>query len=305
MKKWGFLLLFLLCLGFAFINKALFFQDKVEIQKYDQNHKDNIDNIDNIENIENIGTPLSIQKKEIAKEQIYQGNLLLINSKYSIRQESVKSDIVNLSKHNELINGYGLLNTNIYLSKGIAQKFSEMINDAVKEGVSHFFINSGYRDFDEQSVLYQEMGADYALPAGYSEHNLGLSLDVGSSLTKMDRAPEGKWLKENAWKYGFILRYPKDKTDVTGIQYEPWHIRYVGFPHSAIMKEKNFALEEYMDFLKEQKSITTTIDHQVYKIFYYPISQNTTIPVPANVQYEISGNNMDGVIVTVYSGKRD
>ncbi|MED1788283.1 MULTISPECIES: VanY-A/VanY-F/VanY-M family D-Ala-D-Ala carboxypeptidase [Brevibacillus] len=299
MKKWGFLLLFLLCLGFAFINKALFFQDKVEIQKYDQNHKDNIDNI------ENIGTPLSIQKKEIAKEQIYQGNLLLINSKYSIRQESVKSDIVNLSKHNELINGYGLLNTNIYLSKGIAQKFSEMINDAVKEGVSHFFINSGYRDFDEQSVLYQEMGADYALPAGYSEHNLGLSLDVGSSLTKMDRAPEGKWLKENAWKYGFILRYPKDKTDVTGIQYEPWHIRYVGFPHSAIMKEKNFALEEYMDFLKEQKSITTTIDHQVYKIFYYPISQNTTIPVPANVQYEISGNNMDGVIVTVYSGKRD
>lgn len=299
MKKWGFLLLFLLCLGFAFINKALFFQDKVEIQKYDQNHKDNIDNI------ENIGTPLSIQKKEIAKEQIYQGNLLLINSKYSIRQESVKSDIVNLSKHNELINGYGLLNTNIYLSKGIAQKFSEMINDAVKEGVSHFFINSGYRDFDEQSVLYQEMGADYALPAGYSEHNLGLSLDVGSSLTKMDRAPEGKWLKENAWKYGFILRYPKDKTDVTGIQYEPWHIRYVGFPHSAIMKEKNFALEEYIDFLKEQKSITTTIDHQVYKIFYYPISQNTTIPVPANVQYEISGNNMDGVIVTVYSGKRD
>ncbi|MCG7319266.1 VanY-A/VanY-F/VanY-M family D-Ala-D-Ala carboxypeptidase [Brevibacillus laterosporus] len=298
MKKWGFLLLFLLCLGFAFINKALFFQDKVEIQKYDQNHKDNIDNI------ENIGTPLSIQKKEIAKEQIYQGNLLLINSKYPIRQESVKSDIVNLSKHNELINGYGLLNTNIYLSKGIAQKFSEMINDAVKEGVSHFFINSGYRDFDEQSVLYQEMGADYALPAGYSEHNLGLSLDVGSSLTKMDRAPEGKWLKENAWKYGFILRYPKDKTDVTGIQYEPWHIRYVGFPHSAIMKEKNFALEEYMDFLKEQKSITTTIDHQVYKIFYYPISQNTTIPVPANVQYEISGNNMDGVIVTVYSGKR-
>nr|WP_063856916.1 D-Ala-D-Ala carboxypeptidase VanY-Pt [Paenibacillus apiarius]AAY52013.1 VanY [Paenibacillus apiarius] len=299
MKKWGFLLLFLLCLGFAFINKALFFQDKVEIQKYDQNHKDNIDNI------ENIGTPLSIQKNEIVKEQIYQGNLLLINSKYPIRQESVKSDIVNLSKHNELINGYGLLNTNIYLSKGIAQKFSEMINDAVKEGVSQFFINSGYRDFDEQSVLYQEMGADYALPAGYSEHNSGLSLDVGSSLTKMERAPEGKWLKENAWKYGFILRYPKDKTDVTGIQYEPWHIRYVGFPHSAIMKEKNFALEEYMDFLKEQKSITTTIDHQVYKIFYYPISQNTTIPVPANGQYEISGNNMDGVIVTVYSGKRD
>ncbi|AYB38198.1 VanY-A/VanY-F/VanY-M family D-Ala-D-Ala carboxypeptidase [Brevibacillus laterosporus] len=297
MKKWGFLLLFLLCLGFAFINKALFFQEKLEIQKYDQNHKDNIDNI------ANIGTPLSIQKKEIAKEQIYQGNLLLINSKYPIRQESVKSDIVNLSKHNELINGYGLLNTNIYLSKGIAQKFSEMINDAVKEGVSQFFINSGYRDFDEQSVLYQEMGADYALPAGYSEHNSGLSLDVGSSLTKMDRAPEGKWLKENAWKYGFILRYPKDKTDVTGIQYEPWHIRYVGLPHSAIMQEMNLALEEYLDYLKEEKSISVSVDGKKYTISYYPISQNETIEVevPVNEEYEISGNNIDGVIVTTFS----
>lgn len=295
MKKWVFLLV-LLCVSYPLVNKAMFFQDKVDIQKYDQNDKDNI---------KNIGFPLSIKKIEIAKEQIYQGNLLLINSKYPIRHESVKSDIVNLSKHKELINGYGLHNTNVYLSKGIAEKFSLMINDALKEGVSQFFINSGYRDFDEQSMLYQEKGANYALPAGYSEHNSGLSLDVGSSITKMDRAPEGKWLKENAWKYGFILRYPKDKTDVTGIQYEPWHIRYVGFPHSAIMKEKNFALEEYMDFLKEQKSITTTIDHQVYKIFYYPISKNTAINVPVNEQYDISGNNIDGVIVTVYSGKRD
>jgi zinc D-Ala-D-Ala carboxypeptidase len=296
MKKWGILLLFLLCIGFAFINKAPFFQDKVEIQINDQIHKGQLDKRGNSE-----GT----QAKTITKEQIYRGHLLLINSKYPVRQESVKSDIVNLSEHNELVKGYRLLDTSIYLPKGIAQKFSEMVNDAVKEGVSHFIINSGYRDFNEQSVLYQEMGDNYALPAGYSEHNSGLSLDVGSSLTKMDRAPEGKWLKENAWKYGFIIRYPKDKTDVTGIQYEPWHIRYVGFPHSAIMKEKNFALEEYMEFLKEQKSITTTIDHQVYKISYHSVSQNTTIPVPANGQYEISGNNMDGVIVTEYSGMRD
>ncbi len=98
------------------------------------------------------------------RRQVYQGNLLLINSKYPVRQESVKSDIVNLSKHDELINGYGLLDSNIYMSKEIAQKFSEMVNDAVKGGVSHFIINSGYRDFDEQSVLYQEMGAEYALP---------------------------------------------------------------------------------------------------------------------------------------------
>ncbi|HBM8856440.1 TPA: M15 family metallopeptidase, partial [Enterococcus faecium] len=156
--------------------------------------------------------------------------------------------------------------------------------------------------FDEQSVLYQEMGAEYALPAGYSEHNSGLSLDVGSSLTKMERAPEGKWIEENAWKYGFILRYPEDKTELTGIQYEPWHIRYVGLPHSAIMKEKNFVLEEYMDYLKEEKTISVSVNGEKYEIFYYPVTKNTTIHVPTNLRYEISGNNIDGVIVTVFPG---
>jgi D-alanyl-D-alanine carboxypeptidase len=117
----------------------------------------------------------------------------------------------------------------------------------------------------------------------------------------MNRAPEGKWLKENSWKYGFILRYPEDKTAITGIKYEPWHFRYVGLPHSAIMQEKDMVLEEYWDFLKEQKTFTTTVDHQTYEISYYPVSQNITIQVPANGRYEISGNNLDGVIVTVQS----
>jgi D-alanyl-D-alanine carboxypeptidase len=174
-----------------------------------------------------------------------------------------------------------------------------MIGAAEKEGVRHFSINSGFRDFDEQNVLYQEMGSDYALPAGHSEHNLGLSLDVGSTQMKMDEAPEGKWLEKNAWKYGFIIRYPKDKTAITGIQYEPWHIRYVGLPHSVIMEENNFSLEEYLDFLKEQKPLSTTIQGEKYEISYYPATKNTTIDVPTNLRYEISGDNMDGVIVTV------
>ncbi|HAQ1659392.1 TPA: VanY-A/VanY-F/VanY-M family D-Ala-D-Ala carboxypeptidase [Enterococcus faecium] len=295
MKKLFFLLLllFLIYLGYDYVNEALFSKEKVEFQNYDQNPK---------EHLENSGTSENTQEKTITEEQVYQGNLLLINSKYPVRQESVKSDIVNLSKHDELINGYGLLDSNIYMSKEIAQKFSEMVNDAVKGGVSHFIINSGYRDFDEQSVLYQEMGAEYALPAGYSEHNSGLSLDVGSSLTKMERAPEGKWIEENAWKYGFILRYPEDKTELTGIQYELWHIRYVGLPHSAIMKEKNFVLEEYMDYLKEEKTISVSVNGEKYEIFYYPVTKNTTIHVPTNLRYEISGNNIDGVIVTVFPG---
>lgn len=296
MKKWGFLLFLVLCLSFAFVGKESSNQDKVEVQKNDKNN--------NVQ-IEKSGTSEGFRTIEITKEQIYQGELLLVNNEYPVHQNSIKSDIVNLFTHHELTQGYVLLDSEIELSEDVAHKFSEMIAAAGKEGVNHFAINSGFRDFDEQSVLYQEMGSDYALPAGYSEHNLGLSLDVGSTQMKMEAAPEGKWIENNAWKYGFILRYPKDKTEVTGIQYEPWHIRYVGLPHSMIMKEKNFALEEYLDFLKEQKSITTTINGEKYEISYYPVSKDITIQVPSNLRYEISGDNMDGVIVTVFPESED
>ncbi|MGM0827653.1 MAG: VanY-A/VanY-F/VanY-M family D-Ala-D-Ala carboxypeptidase [Bacillota bacterium] len=288
MKKWGFLLL-VVCLGLTFVYIKPIFEPKVELQNDDQYENDKADR----RTSENI-------QKEIAEEQIYQGNLLLVNIEYPVHPESIKSDVINLSAHNELTKSYGLLNSEIYLSEDVARKFSEMIAAAKKEGVRNFSITSGFRGFEEQSVLYQEMGSDYAMPAGHSEHNLGLAIDVGSTQMKMANAPEGKWVERNAWKYGFVLRYPKDKTEITGIQHEPWHIRYVGLPHSSIMKEKNFALEEYLDYLKEEKQFSTSINGEKYTITYYPISGSRKIKVPDNNYFEISGNNKDGVIMTVY-----
>ncbi|MCS7461363.1 VanY-A/VanY-F/VanY-M family D-Ala-D-Ala carboxypeptidase [Paenibacillus doosanensis] len=237
---------------------------------------------------------------KVESKQIYQGNLILVNKDYPVHQEGVQSDIVKLSQHKELVQGYGLLDNTIRLSQSVAQRFESMIDAAAKDGVTHFLISSGYRDKKEQDELYREMGADYALPAGYSEHNLGLSLDIGSSQMEMNRAPEGKWLAQHAWAYGFILRYPKDKTEITGIQYEPWHFRYVGLPHSAIMQEKQFTLEQYLDYLKTQKTITATVEGKRYEVSYYPVSRNASIQVPAGRRYELSGNNTDGVIVTVF-----
>ncbi len=195
--------------------------------------------------------------------------------------------------------GYVIFDRNLRSSKDVMKKFLNVVDAAGKESVNHFLISSGYRDFQEQKQLYEKMGSDYALPAGYSEHNLGLSLDIGSTQKKMEKAPEGKWIEENVWKHGFVLRYPKNKSHITGIQYEPWHIRYVGLPHSAIMQKKNFTLEEYLEFLKEEKEISTEVEGKKYTVSYYKVSGNMKVNVPANKQYEISGNNMDGVIVTV------
>lgn len=285
MKKWFFWLAILVLLGYVAQQKLKGVYEKPPEEDYQAQE----------------GTP---QKNEltikVTKEQIYKGNLLLVNKDHPVPPRDEGSEAVNLFQHKELVKGFGLPDNTIRLSPSLAQKFTTMIAAAGKDGVRHFLINSGYRDDKEQSLLYQQMGADHAMPAGFSEHNLGLSLDIGSTQGEMNHAAEGKWLKNNAWRYGFILRYPKDKTAITGIQYEPWHFRYVGLPHSVIMQENNFVLEQYLDFLKERKTISTTIDHQTYTISYYPVSASTTIHVPANGRYEISGNNVDGVIVTVY-----
>ena len=284
MKKWVFISFFIACTVCVGFYISPLFQKEIDVK---------------IVGKDELVKAANTEGKEITKEQIYKGDLLLVNRDYPVKKDSIRSDIINVSHNSELVRGYVIFDRNLRLSKYVVKKFLNVVDAAGKDGVQHFLMSSGYRDFKEQSKLYKEMGSDYALPAGYSEHNLGLSLDVGSTQKKMEKAPEGKWIEENVWKHGFVLRYPKNKSNITGIQYEPWHIRYVGLPHSAIMQKKNFTLEEYLEFLKEEKEVSTEVEGKKYTVSYYKVSENTKVNVPANKQYEISGNNMDGVIVTV------
>ncbi|WP_339272550.1 M15 family metallopeptidase [Paenibacillus sp. FSL K6-1330] len=250
--------------------------------------------------------PSAVQTIRVTDEQVTRGNLVLVNKDHPLDQGAVPKDIVTLFENKDLMHGYVVLDNTIRLSRSVAEKFGDMVEAAGEDGINRFMISSGYRDEGEQEQLYREKGSDYALPPGYSEHNLGLSMDIGSTQQSIDRSPEGKWLKEHAWAHGFILRYPEDKTEITGIQYEPWHFRYVGQPHSMIMKELNLTLEEYLDYLKEQSSYRTTVDGKEYEIKYVPVtSKDMEIEIPAGSEYEISGNNIDGIIVTVLLNKDD
>ncbi|AKR37890.1 MULTISPECIES: D-Ala-D-Ala carboxypeptidase VanY [Bacillus] len=284
MKKWVFISFFIACTVCVGFYISPLFQKEIDVK---------------IVGKDELVKAANTERKEITKEQIYKGDLLLVNRDYPVKKDSIRSDIINVNHNSELVRGYVIFDRNLRLSKYVVKKFLNVVDAAGKDGVQHFLMSSGYRDFKEQSKLYKEMGSDYALPAGYSEHNLGLSLDVGSTQKKMEKAPEGKWIEENVWKHGFVLRYPKNKSNITGIQYEPWHIRYVGLPHSAIMQKKNFTLEEYLEFLKEEKGISTEVEGKKYTVSYYKVSENMKVNIPTNKQYEISGNNMDGVIVTV------
>jgi D-alanyl-D-alanine carboxypeptidase len=111
---------------------------------------------------------------------------------------------------------------------------------------------------------------------------------------------ECKWITDNCHKYGFILRYSEEKETFTKIGPESWHFRYIGVPHSYIVVEKGFCYEEYIDYLKEfpflEDHLFTTVDGVEYEIYYV---EGLEVPVPEEGEYTVSGNNLDGFIVTV------
>ena len=114
---------------------------------------------------------------------------------------------------------------------------------------------SGFRSYSRQQTLYnnyvardgQTLADTYSAKPGHSEHQSGLAFDVGALDNNYGSTPAGTWLKENCHKYGFIIRYPKGKESITGYQYEPWHIRYVGVEHATKIMNQNITLEEYLN----------------------------------------------------------
>ncbi|WP_052344395.1 M15 family metallopeptidase [Bacillus ndiopicus] len=228
---------------------------------------------------------------------VYKGDLLLVNHDFPVKEEYIQKDIVNAHQSN-YSNYYIVLSKDILISEHIKAPFEALMEQAYNDGISTFLVSSGFRSFVEQKKLYDQYGSKSALPAGYSEHNLGLSLDIGSSQGRMEDTIEGQWLAENVWQHGFIMRYPKNKTHITKIKYEPWHIRYVGLPHSILMQEKDLALEEYIEFLKTEQTVHTSVNGQDYIIEYYPSEQFSEDLLPENQTYTISGDNQSGIIVT-------
>ncbi len=121
------------------------------------------------------------------------------------------------------------------LNKEVMEAFQLMESDATSMGLS-IYIASGYRSYQYQNTLYNNYsavsgtdGADtYSARAGHSEHQTGLCFDLNSVELSFADTSEGKWIQNQAYLYGFIIRYPKGKESITGYQYEPWHLRYVG-----------------------------------------------------------------------------
>ena len=133
------------------------------------------------------------------------------------------------------------------------QAFYEMAQAAAQDGIT-LFISSGYRSHFSQEQLYNEYvwrdgkeAADtYSSRPGYSEHQTGYTIDVNNPSDDFRGTPEAKWIAEHCSDYGFIVRYPEGKEDITGYEYEPWHIRYLGVETAKAVEASGLCLEEYL-----------------------------------------------------------
>ncbi len=179
-------------------------------------------------------------------------NLILVNADNPIPENW------EIPETTELSDGR-LIDSRIY------PELQEMFNDARAAGLSPV-VSSGYRDFETQQALwdekYDQLIADgysaydatveashWVAPVGTSEHHLGIAFDIGI-IDDMSIDTFYDWFETNSWKYGFIRRYPENKLSITGIDYEPWHYRYVGKEVAAEIYSGGLCLEEYLENLK-------------------------------------------------------
>lgn len=175
---------------------------------------------------------------------------IVVNKKNTLTREYVPSDLI---MPNVKFYTPGDIDKN-YMEKNAARALEKMFNDAKDQNVILIAV-SGYRDYDYQKRLYDTAVLNNgknqkgSAAPNESEHRTGLAMDVtgvngGTIQESFANTKEGKWVAKNSYKYGFIIRYPKDKTDITGYIYEPWHIRYVGTDLAKYIYNHNITLEE-------------------------------------------------------------
>jgi D-alanyl-D-alanine carboxypeptidase len=155
----------------------------------------------------------------------------------------------------ELVDLYGeersfqLALSDISLTRETFDAANDMFKQAQKDGVKGFTITSGYRTEEKQRELYENDKDGTAAKPGTSEHQTGLAFDVTTRYDKgsFEDTEQFRWLSDHCWDFGFILRYPEGKEDITGIPYEPWHYRYVGVEIAQEIHENGWTLEEYCE----------------------------------------------------------
>ena len=268
--------------------------------------------------------------KLMTSADIHRGELILVNTSYKYVYPASIAELVDLrssrsakwgtSASGKVIHSYSC-SFEIKLTAATVKGLNDMIDDfytATQNQDVYFPQYSGYRSSEEQNTLHDAKPASED-PEGCSEHHTGLAIDVRAWLSNntyhyISKSDDPScvqiytWINTNCYKYGFVRRYPESKASVTKSGHYAEHYRYVGYPHALAMMRNDLTLEEYLTVLATRHRYDGTHyilngDNGVtYEIYYVPAATGdgaTSVPVPINLPYTVSGNNYDGFIVTV------
>lgn len=226
----------------------------------------------------------TISELQSAKNVILDQSLMLINTVYMLDDSFIPS----VSEYKD---------TTVFMNDCVLDAFASLSASVKEKFGQKLYVSSDLRDSEEQKELYENDPTTATIP-GASEHQSGLALDVYAAYYAGDaflKSPIGRYVNSHCHEYGFIIRYPSYGEDITGIRFEPWHIRYVGAPHAKIIYGNMLTLEEYILSFELNKW---------YSYDGYLISRqsadNNTLEIPE--EYEscvISPDNTGSYMVTV------
>ena len=227
--------------------KAIPYYKKEYQKRYLKNQKENPNlSVENIVTYVNIGIDKPYYTNTKPSKNL-NTNLILVNKYNYLTEDYIPENLEPID--------IAYARSGMQLVSEARSAFETLSEDAKKEGMNIIAMSS-YRSYDYQVNLYdnyvatdgKEAADTYSARAGYSEHQTGLAVDVYNKVlpyTSFEETEEFNWMQENAYKYGFILRFPKDKVNITGYQYESWHYRYVGKEAAKYIHNHDLTLEEY------------------------------------------------------------
>ncbi len=279
--------------------------------------KHNNGSVESLPNVTRL-TSADFTTVDIDNSKVHTGPLVLVNNSYECKYDG--ENLVPLLERGNT--AFQVTDYEVSVSGLAVDGLEKMLNNfSAKTGINNIMVNSGYRNEALQQELYNDEeyaqgelsnsnSEQFVAVPGYSEHQTGYAVDFSiygedGSFSEFDNQGEYSWILENCADYGFILRYPQDKTDITMIGYETWHYRYVGIPHALYIMQNNLCLEEYIDLLKgytQNKPLYITDTSLVNWMVYYQQAETgseTAVVVPKNNSYQVYGNNIDGFIISV------
>lgn len=244
---------------------------------------------------------------KLRPENSYKGSLVLVNADWPVKEEPKVESLARVGDGKDTV----------LMDPQAAKMLTKLLS--VADSSNKIMTVSGFRTNGEQQAIYesalQENGADFtrkyvALP-GCSEHQTGLAVDLAENAQTIDfLRPSFPYsgvcarFREKAPDYGFIERYPFGREASTHIAHEPWHFRFVGYPHSKIITINAMTLEDYTDYIRgfafEGKRCQFCDNGLTFELGFLRPASITEIDIPPHMAYQLSGNNTDGVVVTLW-----